>query len=246
MGYGRSLKTLGLAALLAATAPSAVACPVIAGAEGDGLAARDDDARLAWIRARVARTSHRANVWLYGWEIGIAGATVVDLAMIPILGDTRSNRIDFGLGAVTTIIGIPPLLLWKPRVIADSDALEALAAVPGAEPCAVLAEAEKRLVAVADAQDGQRAWYMHAGNVVLNAGVTLLFGAFHHWTSGVLNGIGGAIVGEVILFTEPVDQLDDLARYRRGEIAAPAAATTWQLVPTVSRGGVGLALAIEL
>lgn len=245
MRYGAALKSLALALLLAATAPAATACPVIAGADGDRLAAQDDAARLAWLRARFARTSHRAKVWLYGWEIGIAAATVVDLAMIPILGDTRSNRIDFGLGAVTTIIGIPPLLVWRPRVIADHEALEALAATPGADRCAVLADAEQRLVAAADAQDGQRAWYMHVGNVVLNAGVTLLFGAFHHWTSGVLNGIGGAIVGEVIIFTEPVDQIDDLAHYRRGEIAAPVAAT-WRLVPTVARGGVGLALAIDL
>ena len=245
MGYGRALKSVALGLLIAASTPARASCPVIAGAEGGALAAKDDEARLAWIRARLARTSHRATVWLRGWELGIAGATVVDLAMIPILGDTRDNRIDFGLGAITTIIGIPPLMLWPPRVLADHEALEALAATPGAERCAVLADAEKRLAADAAAQDAQRAWYMHAGNVVLNAGVTLLFGAFHHWTSGVLNGIGGAIVGEVIIFTEPIDQLDDLASYRRGDFVAPVR-PAWQLVPTFSRGGMGLALAIDL
>ena len=225
MGYGRALKSVALGLLIAASTPARASCPVIAGAEGGALAQKDDEARLAWL--------------------GIAGATVVDLAMIPILGDTRDNRIDFGLGAITTIIGIPPLMLWPPRVLADHEALEALAATPGAERCAVLADAEKRLAADAAAQDAQRAWYMHAGNVVLNAGVTLLFGAFHHWTSGVLNGLGGAIVGEVIIFTEPIDQLDDLASYRRGDFVAPVR-PAWQLVPTFSRGGMGLALAIDL
>jgi hypothetical protein len=178
------------------------------------LARDDDEARLAWIEARLAHTSHRANTWLHGWEIALVGATAANIVMLPILGDTTSNRIDFGLGAATTIVGIVPLLLWRPRVIDDHEALEA--AGRNGDRCALLADAERRLVASAAAQHTQRAWYMHAGNVVLNAGVTLLFGAFHHWTTGVLSGVGGAIIGEAIIYTEPVDQIDDLERYRHG------------------------------
>ena len=175
----------------------------------------DDDARLAWIQAQLARTSHRATVWLRGWEITLVGATAANLAMLPILGDTQSNRIDFGLGAATTIVGVVPLIFWRPRVIDEYEALEADAGRTS-DRCALLADAERRLVATASAQEQQRAWYMHAGNVVLNLGVTLLFGAFHHWTTGILSGAGGAVIGEVIIFTEPVDQIDALASYRRG------------------------------
>jgi hypothetical protein len=178
------------------------------------LARQDDEVRLAWIEARLARTAHRSTVWLRGWEIALVGGTAVNLAMLPILGDTPSNRIDFGLGAATTVIGVVPLVFWQPRVIADHEALEATDRSP--DRCALLADAERRLVAAASAQAVQRAWYMHAGNVVLNFGVTLLFGAFHHWTTGVLSGAGGAAIGEAIIFSEPIDQIDDLASYRRG------------------------------
>lgn len=178
------------------------------------LAMQDDDVRIAWIEARLARTAHRSTVWLHGWEIALVGGTAVNLAMLPILGDTTSNRIDFGLGAATTVVGVVPLMFWQPRVIADHEALEL--ASGSLDRCALLADAERRLVAAAAAQSQQRAWYVHAGNVVLNFGVTLLFGAFHHWTTGILSGAGGAVIGEAIIFTEPIDQIEDLANYRRG------------------------------
>ena len=65
------------------------------------------------------------------------------------------------------------------------------------------------------------------GNVVLNVGVTLLFGAFHHWTTGILSGAGGAVIGEAIIFTEPVDQIDALASYRRGIVPSGGLAITF-------------------
>jgi len=237
--------TVALVALIALSFASGTAragCPGMAGAD-TALTVVDDEARIAWIQSRLARTSHRATVWLRAWEIGIVGATAIDLALIPILGDTRDNRIDFGLGAATTIVGIVPLLFWQPRVLRDHRALDALAA-KGGDRCAVLADAERRLIADAAAQRQQRAWYMHVGNVLLNAGVTVLFGAFDHWTSGVLNGIGGALVGELIIYTEPVDQVGDLGHYRRGELASPTH-RAWQLVPTTAPQGVGIALAIS-
>jgi hypothetical protein len=234
---------LAIVIVLATSGIAHAACPAMAGADA-ALAVHDDEARIAWIQGRLARTSHRATIWLRGWEIGIVGATAIDLALIPILGDNRSNRIDFGLGAATTIIGVVPLLFWQPRVLADHRALDALAANKDRDRCMVLADAERRLIADAAAQRKQRAWYMHVGNVVLNAGVTLLFGAFDHWTSGVLNGIGGALVGELIIYSEPVDQIGDLAHYRRGELASPTR-HAWQLFPTTAPHGAGLVVAIS-
>lgn len=217
-------------------------CPAMPGADAAALTAQGDEARLAWIQARLARTSHRAKVWRNAWGIGIVGATVVDLALIPILGDTRSNRIDFGLGAATTIPGIVPLIFWQPRVIEDHATLDAHVASSGTDRCAVLAEAEKLLVADAASEHEQRAWYMHVGNVALNTGIALLFGAFDHWKSGILNGVGGAIVGEAIIYTEPVDQIDDLAKYRRGELGGAGHVQAWQVLPATIPRGTGLML----
>lgn len=204
----------------------------------------DDDSgrRVAWIQRRLARTAQSARLWLHAWELGIAGATAIDLAFIPILGNTKSVRIDFGLGAATTVVGIVPLALWQPQVLDEHEALDARIARGDADRCALVADAERRLVALAAAQRQQRAWYWHAGNVVINAGVTLLFGAFHHWGSGLANGVGGVLIGELIIYTEPVDQIDDLARYRRGDLADVARAT-WRLMPTAGPHSAGLAFA---
>ena len=38
---------------------------------------------------------------------------------------------------------------------------------------------------------------------------------FHHWTSGIINGAAGAVVGEAIIFTQPTATIDDLAEYPR-------------------------------
>lgn len=238
------LKGLVLLVMLTGAVSTAHAdCPAMAGADATTLTAHDDDARLAWIEARLGRTAHRAKVWRNAWGIGIIGATAVDLALIPILGDTRDHRIDFGLGAATTLPGIVPLIFFQPRVLADHATLAAHAAKPGADRCVLLAEAEKLLVLDAAAQRQQRAWYMHAGNVLLNTGVVFLFGAFGHWTSGILNGVGGAIVGEAIIFTEPIDQIDDLDQYRNGDLGAPPPQHAWMVAPATRGTGLTLSMA---
>jgi len=238
------LRGLVLVVTLASAMSAAHAdCPAMAGADAAVLAAHGDEARLAWIEARLARTAHRARVWRNAWGIGIVGATAVDLALIPILGDTRDHRIDFGLGAATTLPGIVPLIFFQPRVLDDQARLEAHAATPGADRCALLAEAETYLVLDAAAQRTQRAWYMHAGNVLLNTGVVFLFGAFGHWTSGILNGVGGAIVGEAIIYTEPIDQIEDLDRYRKGDLGAAPQPHAWLLAPATRGTGLTLSMA---
>ncbi|CAN5559271.1 hypothetical protein BH11MYX1_BH11MYX1_12800 [soil metagenome] len=178
----------------------------------------DCDSRLAQIDARLGREAHRASLWKRGWLAGIVGATAIDLALIPILGDTRDNRIDYGLGAATTIVGIVPLLLLPPRSISDHEAIAAAMASTD-DRCLVLRDAENRLAAATDAEAQQHRWYVHVGNIALNAGVAVLFGLFHHWTAGIVNGVGGALVGEAIILTQP-DELGD--------------ARSWQVAPQVT------------
>ncbi len=213
-------------------------CPVPAGA-APALAARSNAERLAWIQARLARSSHKAKVWMWSWMAGILGATAIDLSLIPIFGDTRSARIDFGLGAATTIVGVVPFLVLPPPVIADHRALDHLVATSKMNDCAMLADAERRLRADAKAAKLARAWWLHAANVVFNAGVTLLFGAFDHWTSGIVNGAGGFVVGELIIYTAPVDDRANLRHYLDGDLDAPQH-TALQLVPLVDRNAMGL------
>jgi hypothetical protein len=213
-----------LAALLATSsaARAAGSCPPGAGG-GPTLAAVDPELRLHFIDEHLGRTAHRAQVWTWGWGIGIGVATVGNL--VPLLFVDPENRIDWYVGAGTTVIGVVPLLIAPLDVIGDSQALSARLAARGPtdDVCALLADAERRLVRDAQNQtDGQR-WWLHVGNVVLNTGVGLFLGiGYHHWTAGAFNAIFGTAVGEAIILTQPTSSIDDLRVYQSGALGAPA------------------------
>jgi hypothetical protein len=222
-GLRRIVHVAVFGALLAtSTARAAGLCPPGAGG-GPTLAAIDPEQRLHFIDERLARTAHRAQVWTWGWGIGIGVATVANL--VPLLFVAPEDRIDWYVGAGTTVIGVVPLLIAPLDVIGDSLALSARLAArsPTDDICALLADAEGKLVRDAQNQaDGQR-WWLHAGNVVLNTGVGLFLGiGYHHWTAGAFNAIFGSAIGEAIILTQPTSTIDDLRTYQAGALGPSA------------------------
>ena len=213
------------ALLATATARAAERCPPGAGG-GPALAAIDPELRLQFIDERLARTAHRAQVWTWGWGIGIGVATVGNL--VPLLFVAPENRIDWYVGAGTTVVGVVPLLIAPLDVVGDSQALSARLAArgPNDDVCLLLADAEAKLVRDAQNQaDGQR-WWLHAGNVLLNTGVGLFLGlGYHHWGAGAFNAIFGSAIGEAIILTQPTSSIDDLRTYQTGTLAPPAKRT---------------------
>ena len=205
-------------------------CPVAAGA-GVAAAGIRGETRLAWIDARLSHGARSARRWTWGWGIGIGAATVANLAVIPFV--SQEDRIDWYVGAATTIVGVVPLLIAPLDVIGDARELRAkIATLPpgwdqraddaGAEReeiCALVADAELRLVRSAKNQaDGQR-WWLHVGNVALNVGVGLFLGiGYHHWGAGAWNAIGGSLIGEAIILTQPTETIADLRAYQRGDL----------------------------
>jgi hypothetical protein len=214
--------------LAPATGAAAPCAPDAAiGAADARLAALDPEVRLRFIDGELARSADRARVWIWGWGIALGVGTLGNLAPVPFV--KADQRIDWYTGAVTTGVGIVPLLIAPPDVIADSRALRARLGARGAatDACALLADAETRLVRDAKNQADGRRWWVHAGNVVLNAGVGLfLIVGFHHWTAGILNAVSGAAIGEVIIFTQPTGAIDGLRRYREGALDGGAAPPT--------------------
>jgi hypothetical protein len=206
------------------SARAAESCPAGAGG-GPALAAIDPELRLHFIDERLGRTAHRALLWTWGWGIGIGAATVGNL--IPLAFVAPENRIDWYVGAGTTIIGIVPLLIAPLDVIGDSRALKARLAARGStrtadNVCVLLADAEEKLVRDAKNQaDGQR-WWLHVGNVLLNTGVGLFLGfGYHHWGAGAYNAILGSAIGEAIILSQPTSTIGDLETYRAGAFAPP-------------------------
>ena len=166
--------------------------------------------RLGWIDAGSPSERARRSSGPGAGAIGIGGATIANIVPIPFVAS--QDRIDWYTGAATTIVGIVPLLIAPLDVIADSRELRArIAARPppprgGDRPdvCPLLADAEARLIRDAKNQaDGQR-WWLHVGNVALNFGVGLFLGlGYHHWGAGAWNAVGGSLIGEAIIFTQP-------------------------------------------
>jgi hypothetical protein len=173
--------------------------------------------RLSWIDSHLSSTAHRARVWTWGWGIGISVATVGNL--VPLAFVDKSERIDWYVGAGTTVIGLVPLLIAPLNVVDDARSLHATLAAESstANVCRLLADAESKLVRDAKNQaDGQR-WWLHVGNVVLNFGVGLFLGlGYHHWGTGAWNAFGGSAIGEAIILTQPTGTIEDLRRYREG------------------------------
>jgi hypothetical protein len=217
-------------ATLAAPAPATAGCGPNAAIGSPRIEAPDAERRLAWIDAALARGARPARYWVWGWGIALGVGTVANLAPVPFV--RNDERVDWYTGAVTTGVGIVPLLVAPPKIIADARDLHAqLAARAGVQRvedvCALLTDAETRLVRDAENQADGRRWWVHAANVVLNAGVGLfLIVGFHHWGAGIWNAASGAAIGEVIIFTQPTGAIDSLRRYREGDLDGGAAPTS--------------------
>jgi len=197
------------------------------------------ETRLAWIDARLALARRSALAWSWAWGGGIGLSGVASLAVVPFAA--RGDRVDWYTSAASAAVGVIPLAVAPLAVIRDARELHARRSAsgpgftPGADVCALLADAETRLVRDADDQRKQQAWWFHAGNVAFNTGVTLFLGlGFHHWTSGIINGAAGLVVGEALILTQPTRTIDDLRAYRSGDLAATgeggAASLAWSYV----------------
>ena len=215
---------------LAALAPSAHAetcAPSVAVAPtGPRLGTLDPELRLRYIDAELARSAHKAQVWTWGWGIALGIGAVANLA--PLLWVPKDERVDWYVGAFTNTVGIVPLVIAPLDVIGDSRELRARLATRGTtDVCVLLADAETRLVHDARNQADGRRWWLHVANFALNAGVGLFLGVgFHHWQNGLLQFSTGAVIGEIIIFTQPTGAIGSLRRYRDGDLAGGAAPPT--------------------
>src|SRR5436309_8389194 len=97
------------------TAQAADRSPAGAGG-GAALASVDPQLRLRFIDDHLAQTAHRAQVWTWGWGIGIGVATVGNL--VPLAFVAPDQRIDWYVGAATTVVGVVPLVIAPLDVVA--------------------------------------------------------------------------------------------------------------------------------
>ena len=224
---GRSLivaSVAGLCALAPLGLARATTCPAPPGAQA-AVAAIDGRARLLWIDQRLGQEASKGRRWAYGWAIGIGAAGLGSLVPVPFVA--ASDRVDWYASAATAAIGVVPFIVSPLKVTRDAPEVRAaIATMPSddAHVCAVLADAEHKLSADAVDERRQRGWWIHLGNVAFNTGVLLFLGlGYHHWGSGLINGLSGVAVGETIIFTQPTGAIDDAGSYNRGDLSTGSA-----------------------
>ncbi|HVZ86705.1 MAG TPA: hypothetical protein VHG72_07040, partial [Polyangia bacterium] len=188
------------------------------------LADIDGRARLDWINQRLSHDGHRMAVWNWGWAIGIGAAGVGTLIPVPFVAP--ENRVDYYTGAVLAGLGVLPFVLAPPKVIEDSQTLRArLERQPprnDQEVCALLADAEARLIRDARNEHLMDGWWAHAANVAINGAGFLFLGlGYHHWTSAIANGLAGVAIGEAVIFTQPTGSIDSRDHYLRADLLPP-------------------------
>ena len=203
------------------------------------LGAIDGRERLLWIDRQLGQEASRARLWGYGWPIGIGAAGVASLAVVPFVA--RGDRVDWYTSAVSAAVGVLPFVVAPLELIGDAPRVhDALTGTPldDARVCAVLADAERRLVASASDERLQIGWWTHAGNVAFNAGVLFFLGfGYHHWTSGLINGLSGLAVGEALILTQPTGLIGVADAYARGDLSGEAARADAGRSVALSYGG---------
>jgi hypothetical protein len=219
----------GLAVALVASRARAATCPVPAGAAAS-LAGVEGRERLRWIDDHLEREASKGRLWADAWAIGIGAAGLGSLAPVPFV--RASDRVDWYTSAASAAFGVIPFVVSPLDVTRDAPKLHAaIAAVPpddDARVCLALVDAERKLAADAANERWQQGWWIHAGNLAFNTGVLLFLGlGYHHWSSGIINGASGAVVGEAIIFTQPTNAIDDAAAYGGGKLPSRPLSLTY-------------------
>lgn len=225
-------------------------CAAIAGGS-PALSEIAPEVRLRFIQQRLRHAARNARIWSYGWGSLYTALTVVNLSISPAFNS--NERIDYYVGTGSAAVGVASFLLAPLKVMHDQRALDRLIAQGprDANPCVLLAEAEKYLLRDAQSEAFGKGLFVRFAGVAFNIGVGALLGfAFGHWGEASINMMAGVAVGQIMIATQPEDAVTDLARYRTGSLAASDSATSsrmpFSLTPVLSptgQGGYGFILA---
>jgi hypothetical protein len=185
------------------------------------------DARLAFIRERLAADDHDSRRWMWAWTIAYGGLALGQ-AGLALTRDDEGEQVELYVGAAKSLLGLVPVLGLQNPALGNASKLEARVAevstggATEAERCAVVAEAEKMLDASADDEAFNRGFLAHTGNVLVNGGGLLVIGIGEgRWVTGAIGTAVGIAVGELQIFTRPTASLRGRDGYRARWTVAP-------------------------
>ncbi len=234
-----------LGATLHATPAAAQGCPVPGGAR-PRLAAADASARLSFVRGELDAQAAFAHEWTTAWLSINTVVTAGAFGLAAIASDETDrddNLIAGGFATANAFAG----LLFRLRVESDAPRLDALARTLGdgaAMRCLLLARGEQLFARDAADQRASAGWFAHALAVVGNGALFVILGpVLGHWADAVLDTVGGLLLNEAQIFTQPTGLVSAWQRYRRGDLSRPGATrSSLRLGPAPARGALGLGL----
>jgi hypothetical protein len=232
-----------LLTLLALTWASLARAGTCAGMEGANPALADIDAavRLAYLHDEARDARGRARMWSRGWGLGFLGGGLGQAGLVPLTKNPADQRV-YALGAVSSLIGATAVWVAPPTAPRHLRELDALTAEGSLDECALLARAEQMLVKDAAGQRAGDNWWSHGRNLALNAAGGLLLGlGWDQWDDAFLGIAVGTLVGEVMIWTQPMDRERTREMYLRATWTDGVRAQL-QVVPRLSAEEVGLAL----
>lgn len=233
---------LGSLVGLAPTHAHAAVCP--APEDAPAVASIDPEVRLEYLTRAFDREVRDIDTWSWTWG-GIYTAATIAQGTALVLTTNHATKIDLAVGTIAAGFGalsltLLPLKLTLPMRSASGAAKHP---PPGEDPCLALAGAEQTLESVAKDQALATGIVAHLGNVAVNLGIALILGfGYGHWVSAAVSAGIGVAVGETNAFTQPHHLAEVLEGYRAGRLDPTAKASSWSVVPVVSRSMSGAAV----
>jgi hypothetical protein len=204
-----------LALLLTSSAAFAQECPLPADANPK-LGEIDAASRLTFIRESMNHDATNAELWRWSWVSIYALGAVGQLALSPLFPE--KSRVDMYVGAGESAIAMLPQLVLPLTVGSHGPKFDAKAAAakPG-DLCSLIAEGEGLMVSDAANEAAGAGWLMQVVNVVYNFAFSAIIGfGFKHPMPAIISGVGGLIIGEAMIFTQPTHLNEAWKQYKWG------------------------------
>jgi hypothetical protein len=207
--------------LVAAPRASAQACPLIEGGDA-ALAERTTAERADFLLAETRRGEEAARTWTAIFALSYLAIAIGQTAALTATQDP-GTRIELGVGAVSSLIGVASFFVLPRAVLADLERMEALAPRARTGDCEALEAAEQLFLRDAASEAFGTSWLTHVGSVLFNLGVGLFLGlVYDRWVAGAISAGVGILTGELQILTQPTPMVAALARYRAGELGESA------------------------
>ena len=171
------------------------------------------DRRLRFLEERLRGSQTHGQIWYWSWMTITGGSTVV-MGTLAGLSDNHDDRINYGVQAGVSAIGVADLLLRPLNARHGDGPIRDLPEATRAEKLAKLKAAEDLLRGNAERADERFSWLPHVGNLVINGTAGALIGVFGRKSDGIIAGLSGFAGGELQIWSQPAAPARDWRDYR--------------------------------